>query len=594
MLLKKGNQQQKQITEQVKGIFVPKEKRIEARNEIARAHFQIGQADEKFPAKSFSHDHFADLEVKNNQYEENQKIAQQIKQTHFNIGQGKQFFRETISSSSYNQIPTKNLQNTKLNQEVKNELRKAHFHFGNDAVQYETTNKRTFAANDSTAGGTDKKTQLERMQKMRTQHFTYGKDVPQYQSMAKKDYQQHDTMEAKKNLLISKQNGKELRKSHFMFGTDQETYSTNQQAKQVSQINEMRQVPIQNSVNLRKSNFQIEQSAQGGDYFTYETVTGTQMGAVSGGNSNYQVKKAQMDQMNALKQDLRQAHFHLGSNNDQNQYLSSSKQALVDHQISQNTNKEAMELSKKMQHANFNIGDNKNRNLKEAQSQYKQTISAQATTKNQQSATVQLGLRNSNFHFGSEKTVNYTSETKDKFIPQESKSNNNQDISKNLKGHHFTLAETTKQGEQSKNYFATVHKQEYNYKGDPSQIRGKMADEVKADLRASHFKVGFEQISPFGQFQSRPISASVSRPGGQFQQANGQNQGNLSMNSSQQILRPYTSIPGSNQQSQQKKIMTAAEMNASSHVFSQSKDKIGSDYKTSNQQFFKWIQPSIY
>lgn len=37
-----------------------------------------------------------------------------------------------------------------------------------------------------------------------------------------------------------------------------------------------------------------------------------------------------------------------------------------------------------------------------------------------------------------------------------------------------------------------MHKDEYNYKGDPSKIRGTMAKEVKDDLRASHFKVGFD------------------------------------------------------------------------------------------------------
>jgi hypothetical protein len=43
MLLKKGNQQQQ---EAVKGIFVPKEKRIEARNEISKAHFHFGSEHE--------------------------------------------------------------------------------------------------------------------------------------------------------------------------------------------------------------------------------------------------------------------------------------------------------------------------------------------------------------------------------------------------------------------------------------------------------------------------------------------------------------------------------------------------------------------
>ncbi len=42
MLLKKNVQP----TEQVKGIYVTKEKRVEARNEIAKAHFHIGNQSE--------------------------------------------------------------------------------------------------------------------------------------------------------------------------------------------------------------------------------------------------------------------------------------------------------------------------------------------------------------------------------------------------------------------------------------------------------------------------------------------------------------------------------------------------------------------
>jgi len=43
-----------------------------------------------------------------------------------------------------------------------------------------------------------------------------------------------------------------------------------------------------------------------------------------------------------------------------------------------------------------------------------------------------------------------------------------------LKAHHFTLAETNKDGG-AKNYFGTVNKDQYNFKGDPSKIRGVMA-----------------------------------------------------------------------------------------------------------------------
>jgi hypothetical protein len=68
--------------------------------------------------------------------------------------------------------------------------------------------------------------------------------------------------------------------------------------------------------------------------------------------------------MIALKQDLRQAHFNMGNN--QTNYLSSAKESLVSHEISDQMFKEAQELGKKMQHANFSIGDEKNRQLKDA------------------------------------------------------------------------------------------------------------------------------------------------------------------------------------------------------------------------------------
>lgn len=58
-----------------------------------------------------------------------------------------------------------------------------------------------------------------------------------------------------------------------------------------------------------------------------------------------------------------------------------------------------------------------------------------------------------------------------------------------------------------------MNKDDYNFKGNASLIRGHMAKEVKDDLRASHFKVGFAQESPFKASdtagKARPFSANV-------------------------------------------------------------------------------------
>lgn len=98
---------------------MPKEKRIEARNEITKAHFNLGTGEcmvlfaysaIEFPAKSFSHDHYANLEVGVNQYDENLKIAAHVKQSHFKIGQGNEFFKDTMHKSAFSQNSYGNIQ----------------------------------------------------------------------------------------------------------------------------------------------------------------------------------------------------------------------------------------------------------------------------------------------------------------------------------------------------------------------------------------------------------------------------------------------------------------------------------------------------
>jgi hypothetical protein len=55
MLLKKATtaKTSKQSVEQVKGIYMTKEKRIETRNEISKAHFNFGQPDESKSINDF-------------------------------------------------------------------------------------------------------------------------------------------------------------------------------------------------------------------------------------------------------------------------------------------------------------------------------------------------------------------------------------------------------------------------------------------------------------------------------------------------------------------------------------------------------------
>lgn len=73
--------------------------------------------------------------------------------------------------------------------------------------------------------------------------------------------------------------------------------------------------------------------------------------------------------MNALKKDLRSAHFNLG--NDRVEYQSSAKSTLIDHEVKPMSMAEAKMLSSNVSKVNFKIGDEKKRDLKDAQSTYK-------------------------------------------------------------------------------------------------------------------------------------------------------------------------------------------------------------------------------
>jgi hypothetical protein len=53
------------------------------------------------------------------------------------------------------------------------------------------------------------------------------------------------------------------------------------------------------------------------------------MAAIRSDKNNQAARKATVDQVREMKQDLRNAHFHLG--NHQSDYLSAAKEALVNH-----------------------------------------------------------------------------------------------------------------------------------------------------------------------------------------------------------------------------------------------------------------------
>jgi polyhydroxyalkanoate synthesis regulator phasin len=127
----------------------------------------------------------------------------------------------------------------------------------------------------------------------------------------------------------------------------------------------------------KRTNVEIRQTGLGGnDFFQYETVTGTQLSAVNSDAVNNENRRATLDQVREMKQDLRSAHFNLG--NTDVTYVSTMKQNMVSHgqSASNQSQKLAHEVSSKMQTVSYKIGAYQKRDMKDVASTYKQTISS--------------------------------------------------------------------------------------------------------------------------------------------------------------------------------------------------------------------------
>ena len=144
------------------------------------------------------------------------------------------------------------------------------------------------------------------------------------------------------------------------------------------------------------------------------------MGAVKSDKNSQAARKATVDQVKEMKSDLRSAHFHFG--NHQSDYLSAAKESLVNHDpsVSAESQKLAHELSSKMQTVSYKIGDYNQRTLVDAASMYKKTISARGQNIEdfRKDPLSTLNMKATNIKLGNENQIDYTSEAKEKFIPQ--------------------------------------------------------------------------------------------------------------------------------------------------------------------------------
>ena len=168
-----------------------------------------------------------------------------------------------------------------------------------------------------------------------------------------------------------------------------------------------------------------------------------------------------------------------------------------------------------------------------------------------------------------------------------------------LKGINFSLREQ-KQGGLVNNYFQTSHNETFNKLGNPNSIRSVIPQEQRDDARKQHYYLGFDKSSTFKGASSTNNTYDFKRNSGTVTPYNrgAKTQVNSTISSGSSTIVGFNPAGGSqttsslvqaNAIASKQKVCNVQIGGASSNARSLQGDR----NKTSNQSFFRWIQPKV-
>ena len=537
------------------GVFTTNESRKIVAQEIKKTHFKFGSGDDILP-ESLNKATYQNVDVQNSDVSNQQKkMSMQNKKSNFILGTDHGGRGETTSNQAYN---------SKLNQYMNggpgsfsaNTLRKGNFRLGFEkANTYETTAQCNFNNKNDQA-------QQSKMSNFRADKSSgiakslFGHTKPEYQTMNNSNFTQKDVSNSFKDKILMKERDRTLKQASFSFG-----HFNNQPYSQVSQAEKDKYV----------NKYQAEMSKQS-EIAKQSKIKGTQVSSGSKfadkakPDDGHDVFKSMAQVLfdekppiqgdasqikNDMMKDLRSSHFQFG--NAPGQIESCSHKDHGKFAIDQKGMEESKQLAKKMQSANFRLGDSKNAGP--AQSAYKASISNNASNFTGYKEIASSDCRKTNIDIGKQGNVNYTSEAKDKFITNAqgqtgtaARPGNNLTY---LKQNHFQLGAAN-----SKPDYSTVNRSDFDSKPNYGYKKSDM------NMQTTSFKMGY---------QGNPFSGTPQNP--QSHTERGQ-------------TVPYRREVGG---TVLPKSITAKGNSNQRENFSLGQN--GSEFRTMNQAYYRWIQP---
>ncbi|CDW73675.1 UNKNOWN [Stylonychia lemnae] len=549
--------QRKVETEQPKeiGQYVPKDARKEVVQELKRSHFVLGSDSSDFRTKNQVAQQDQNWKIDLEEKQIYNRFSQQIKQSHVQIGMNNKTSFQTTHEQNYDK-KTIDQNGIIAAQEAKKDLRKSHFNFGSLSVgadSFVTTNQERFKSNPN-LNPADLRPQIKG-QDSRENKIVTGKEKPNYQTSMKDSLASHDLAESYKNMQQQQEQGRNVRQHHFQFGYngEQSVMSEYQNFQNDRSKSVALSGPIIRSANdIKKTTIELGNKWHQNDYTSMMKMN-HQVNSLTNREPSNGLSATEL--ANVAKLDLRKSHFMVGSAPTINE--SSAKSAFKSHDITNDLKNEKLAIQSRMQKGNFKIGDEKAQ-ATQFDTSYKAGLASadrihnEIQNKSEEKKPVYPSI---NLGFGQN---DYISEAKSKFqAVQGDKEMATKSIIEKNRNPHFKF------GDGLSHDMTSVSKQQFDYKGNASEIRGFLDESRKQDLKQHHFAMGSHtteyQTSNQKQLNTDQTNNQLSA-GAKFETKS------LLKNSGQRIF-------GGN-------MPQGIQVGA------------GADYKTTNQSYIKWIQPA--
>lgn len=386
-----------------------------------------------------------------------------IRKTHFKLGDDVNPYQTSLMAQNEG-IENVGVVCPSLNQVTKNELRKSHFKFGNFDPNFNTT-FRTEYYDKSSMVPRDNLDFKEIERKLRSQNYELGNDRPDYLSETAAKYTKPNI--SKYDLQNQKVSTASLQQSHYVFGTAGANWNTTHRVSYT---------PKKADNKLYQKNLTTTNFVLGDEEPTLKSVN----------EETYVQHPLIVSPINdKLINDLRSHHFEFGRDEVPNQHVTHNQ---VTYLPPKGGYQKPTIDNQALRQTHWALGDKSQQPPDLYDTTYTRTMTPKKALPN---PPVDNSTLKSSFKITGTGPTNYQTDYRASYIPKKCDMDEGQkkiinDVIKNIKNSHFDFGDM-------QNEFGTTMANAYQY--DPNKFRGakgQLDKELINDLRATHYKLGYQ------------------------------------------------------------------------------------------------------